>query len=64
MNPTEEVINEIRDRLFKECESRALDNADDLEAVMEVITRVAQKHYNKTLTAVYKAMTHHGGGQR
>ena len=60
-NPTEEILTEIRDTLFKECESRALDNANDLDAVMEVITRVIQKHYNKNLTAVYKAMTHHGG---
>ena len=52
MNPTEEVISEIRDRLFKECESRALDNANDLDAVMKVITRVIHKHYNKNLTAV------------
>ena len=59
MNPTEEVINEIRDRLFKECESCALDNADDLEAVMKVITRVVQKHYNKTLTSAYQYVANH-----
>ena len=59
MNPTEEVINEIRDRLFKECESRTLDNANDLDAVMEVITRVIQKHYNKTLTSAYQYIAHH-----
>ena len=59
MNNFDVMIDEIRDRLFKECESCALDNADDLEAVMEVITRVAQKHYNKTLTAVYQSVAHH-----
>ena len=54
MNNFDVMIDEIRDRLFKECESCALDNADDLEAVMKVITRVVQKHYNKTLTSAYQ----------
>ena len=59
MNNFDVMIDEIRDRLFKECESCALDNADDLEAVMKVITRVVQKHYNKTLTSAYQYNAHH-----
>ena len=59
MNNFDVMIDEIRDRLFKECESCALDNADDLEAVMKVITRVVQKHYNKTLTSAYQYIAHH-----
>ena len=59
MNNFDVMIDEIRDRLFKECESCALDNADDLEAVMKVITRVVQKHYNKTLTSAYQYVAHH-----
>tara|TARA_R100000008_G_C3546327_1_gene147768 strand:- start:93 stop:278 length:186 start_codon:yes stop_codon:yes gene_type:complete len=59
MNNFDVMIDEIRDRLFKECESCALDNADDLEAVMKVITRVIQEHYNKTLTSAYQYIAHH-----
>ena len=61
MNNFDVMIKEIEETLKKECDSKVLDNQEDVDAVLEVIARVIHKHYNKNLTAVYKAMTHHGG---
>jgi hypothetical protein len=59
MNNFDVMIKEIEETLKKECDSKVLDNQEDVDAVMEVIARVIYKHYNKTLTAAYQYIAHH-----
>jgi len=42
LNKNFNLEDALRDALYKECDGRALDNEDDFEATMEVISRVVK----------------------
>lgn len=61
MSNFNDMLFHIRSSLEQECAERSLDNKNDVDAVMEVVSRELQKHYSKHINNVYRALTEVGG---